>query len=89
MDPNRKLWNDRHQQLTRLLVKGDRDAAIGLFLNQHAMVHAAKVSKSMLWSFEDELLNDVTDEEVRQLPPGGEHSIAWIIFTSPALKISP
>jgi hypothetical protein len=80
MDPNRKLWNQRHQQLTRALSKGDRDTAIDLFLDQHAMVHSAKLSKTKLWSFDDELLQDMTDEEIRQIPPGGEHSIAWILF---------
>src|SRR5512143_2607213 len=80
MDPNRKHWNNQHQQLMRFLAKGDRDKAIVLFLDQHAMVHSAKVSQSILWSFEDELLNDMTDEEVRQVPVGGEHSIAWILF---------
>jgi len=80
MDPNRKLWNDNHQKLNRLLSKGDRAAAIPLFLDQHAMVHSAKVTKSKLWSFEDELLDDMSAEEIRQVPPGGEHSIAWILF---------
>ncbi len=80
MDPKRKLWNNGHQKLTRLLAKGDREQAIELFLNQHAMVHSAKLSKTKLWSFEDELLSDITDKEVRQIPEGGEHSIAWIIF---------
>ena len=80
MDPNRKLWNDGHQRLTRLLAKGDRDQAIELFLNQHAMVHSAKISKSKLWSFEHELLNDMTDDELRQIPAGDEHSIACILF---------
>ena len=80
MDSNRKLWNDNHQKLIRLLAKGDRDAAIPLFLDQHAMVHSAKVTKPGLWSFEDELLNDMSAEEIRQIPPGGEHSIAWILF---------
>jgi hypothetical protein len=80
MDPNHKLWNEGHQKLNRLLAKGDRDRAIELFLNQHAMVHSAKISKSKLWSFEDELLNDMTEEEVRQIPIDDEHSIAWILF---------
>jgi hypothetical protein len=80
MDPNRKLWNSGHQKLTRLLIKGDRDHAIQVFLHQHAMVHSAKASKTQLWSFEDELLNDMTDEEVRQIPATGEHSITWILF---------
>ncbi len=80
MDPNRKLWNEGHQKLTHLLAQGDHDKGIALFLIQHAMVHSARVSKANLWSFEDELLNDISEEEVRQIPTGGEHSIAWILF---------
>ncbi len=80
MDPNRKLWNEQHQKLTRLLAKSERDETIELFLDQHAMVHSAKVSKSKLWSFEDELLKDMTEAEIRQIPVSGEHSIAWILF---------
>lgn len=80
MDPNRKLWNQGHQKLTRAFSKGNGDAAIELFLNQHAMVHSAKVARSGLASFEDELVSDLTDAEIRQTPPGGEHSIAWILF---------
>ena len=80
MDPHRKLWNDNHQLLTRLLAKGDREAAIPLFLDQHAMVHSARVTKSGLWSFEDELLAGLSEAQIRQVPPGGEHSIVWILF---------
>jgi hypothetical protein len=80
MDPNRKLWNDRHQKLTRALAKADRDTANDLFLDQHAMVHSAKVTRSKLWSFEDELLSDLSEQEIRQIPAGGEHSIAWILL---------
>jgi hypothetical protein len=80
MDINRKHWNERHQKLARLLSHGDRDPAIELFLEQHAMVHSGKVSKSELWSFEDELLGNMTEEEVRQIPAGGEHSIVWILL---------
>ena len=46
MDTNHKLWNEQHQELTRLLGKGDHEAAIQLFLDQHAMVHSAKISRS-------------------------------------------
>ena len=80
MDPNRKRWNEGHQKLTCALASGDRDKAIELFLIQHAMVHSAKMAKAGLWSFEDELLNDLTDDQLRIIPPGGEHSIAWILF---------
>ena len=80
MDANRKLWNARHQKLIRALAKGRRDTAIELFLAQHAMVHSARVARAGLWSFEDELLQDMTPSEIRQIPPNGEHSIAWIIL---------
>ena len=80
LDPHRRLWNDNHQKLTRLLAQGDRNAALELFLDQHAMVHSAKALRSKLWSLEDEILTDMTAPEIRQLPAGGEHSIAWILF---------
>ncbi len=44
------------------------------------MVHSAKISKPRLCSFEDEILDDLTEEQFRCIPPGGEHSIAWILF---------
>ena len=77
MDPNRKHWNEGHQKLNLALASGDRDA-IELFLRQHAMVHSAKISKTGLWSFEDEILNGLTDGQIREMV--GEHSIAWILF---------
>jgi len=80
MNANRKLWNEHHQELTRTLAIGDRDRAVELFLAQHAVVHAAEMSASQLWSFEDEILADMNVEEIRQIPAGGEHSIAWILF---------
>ncbi len=80
MDPNHKLWNQGHQKLHRLLSGRDHQKAIELFLVQHAMVHSAKVSRSKLWSFEDEILKDMPEDQIRCLPPGGEHSVAWILF---------
>ena len=80
MDANRKQWNQGHQNLRRAFLANEHQKAIELFLIQHAMVHSAKVSKAKLWSFEDELLNDLSEEQFRCIPPGGEHSIAWILF---------
>jgi len=80
MDPNHKLWNNNHQKLNRALARGEHDSAISLFLAQHAMVHAARATKTKLWSFEDEMLDDMSGQQLRQIPRGGEHSIAWILF---------
>jgi hypothetical protein len=32
------------------------------------------------WSFEDELLNDMTDEQIRRIPQNCDHSVAWNIW---------
>jgi len=56
MNLNRKFWNQQQQELRRARVRPtEHQKAIGLFLNQHAMVHSAKMSRSKLWSFEDEI----------------------------------
>lgn len=80
MDTNHRQWNQGQQNLRRALSAGNHQKAIELFMIQHAMVHSAKVSKAKLWSFEDEVLNDITNDHVRCVPAGGEHSIAWILF---------
>ena len=80
MDPHRKSWNQGHQKLNQALSAGDDQKAVELFLNQHAMVHSQRMSKLELWSFEDEILTGMTVEQIRCVPPGGEHSIAWILF---------
>jgi len=78
MNLNRKRWNEGQQKLNRAFAAGDRDTAIELFLEQHAMVHSAKMAKTGLWSFEDEILTDLTDDQTRKM--AGEHSIAWILL---------
>lgn len=80
MDTNRKQWNHGQQNLRRALLKQDHEEAIELFMTQHAMVHSSKVSKAKLWSFEDEILNNTPEDQIRGVPPGGEHSIAWILY---------
>lgn len=80
MDINRHQWNQGHQTLHRALTGNGHQKAVDVFLSQHAMVHAQEMSDSKLWSFEDEVLNHMTDEQYRCIPPGWEHSIAWIFF---------
>jgi len=80
MDTNRQCWNQGHQRLRRALAGNDPQAALDLFLSLHAMVHSQKMSGANLWSFEDEVLHGVSEAQIRCIPPGGEHSIAWILF---------
>jgi hypothetical protein len=81
MDIHRKEWNHQQQMLRQLLTKVEsHQESIEAFLNQHAMVHSAEMSHAGLWSFEDETLAGLTDEQMRQIPPNFEHSIAWLIW---------
>jgi hypothetical protein len=81
MDLQRKLWNQQQQALRQKLAHPETHAqAIELFLNQHAMVHAAGMSGSGLWSFEDEALDGVSASHMRLIPRNGDHSIAWLVW---------
>jgi len=80
MNSNQKHWNQGQQKLRRALGSRDHSTAIDLFLSQHAMVHSASLARTKLWSYEDELFVGATEETIRRIPPGGEHSIAWILW---------
>ena len=56
------------------------DEAIQLFLRQHAMLHSARMAQTGLWSFEDEVLDDMSEEQIRRIPHNCEHSVAWAIW---------
>ena len=81
MDPNRSLWNEQHKRLRQALTKPeDHEAAIDLFLRQHAMGHDEAVSSTRIPSFSDEVWENVNEPVVRCLPSKYEHSIAWLIW---------
>jgi hypothetical protein len=65
----RKLCLKGQTDLRRLLTSSDQfGPAIQLFLHQHAMLHSAKMAGTELWSFEDEVLEGMTDEQVCRVP---------------------
>jgi hypothetical protein len=81
MDPQRKFWNEQQQILREGLTHPeDHPEAIDLFLSQHAMVHSAGMAQSSLWSFDDEIWQDLTEQAVRHIPRDCEHSIAWLLW---------
>lgn len=80
MEPNRNLWNQRQKELRGLLESGDHQAAVALFLEQHAAVHASAMAGSGSWSFADEVWEGHTEESARRIPEKGEHSLAWIVW---------
>jgi len=85
MESYRKLCLKRQTELRQIMTRsGQHDKAIDLFLRQHTMLHSAKMAARMAgtesWSFEDAVLDDMTEEQIRRIPRNCEHSVAWIIW---------
>ncbi len=76
-----KLLNKQQTELRQIMMSFEQhEKAIPLFLRQHAMLHSKKMSRTELWSFEDEVLNDMAEEQIRRIPQNCEHSVAWLIW---------
>jgi hypothetical protein len=81
MESYRKSLNKQQTELRRLLSRSDQhEKAIELFLKHHAMLHSARMAQTESWSFEDEVLNDMTAEQVRRIPQNCDHSVAWLLW---------
>jgi hypothetical protein len=77
----RKSWNKQQREFREILLSFEQhQRAFELFYRQHGTLHSAKVAQSEPWSYEDELLNDMNDEQIRRIPRNEEHSVAWLIW---------
>jgi hypothetical protein len=80
------LFNSRHSLLRKALADPSTPSiAIDAFLAQHAFVHSSKVSEHPAPTYADKALADETlaglsEAAFRAIPPGCEHSIAWILW---------
>lgn len=81
MDPDRKFWNRNQQALRRALLQSeDRQEMVELFLAQHALVHSSKMTRTVPFTFDDEIWRGLTREVARRIPREGQHSNAWMIW---------
>ena len=81
MDTIRKNWNTRQRELRTLLSNPlNFPRAIDLFLQQHAEVHSGIMSSIGSCSFEDEIIKNMTDNQIRMIPSRMDHSIVWILW---------
>jgi hypothetical protein len=81
MDPKRQFWNQHQQTLRQSLSQANNHVlAIEIFMQQHAMLHTAEMSRAGLWSFEDEVVDGLSEAQMRRIPPREDHSIAWILW---------
>lgn len=78
---HRRLWNSQHAALRRLLqIDKDLPRAIAALLPHHAAIHSARLAPSTGWSFQDEVLAQLTPAEMRVVPAGQPHSVAWLLW---------
>ena len=69
MDTARKNWNTRQRELQTLLSNPvDFPRAIDLFLQQHAEVYSGIMSSFGSYSFEDKIINEMTENQIRMIP---------------------
>jgi hypothetical protein len=81
MDSHRKHWNEQQKEFrTVLLSFKQHDRAMVLFVRQHAALHSAKLTLGIPWSFEDEVLDDMTEAHIRRIPRNCDYSVAWHIW---------
>ena len=81
MDTARKNWNARQKELRTLFSDPlNYPQAVDLFLQQHAEVHSGIMSAVGSLSFEDEVINDMTDNQIRCIPDRMDHSIVRILW---------
>jgi hypothetical protein len=77
----RKMCLKQQTELRQVMMSVNHyDQAMRLFLDQHAMLHSAKIAPKVPWSFEDEIFNDVSEEQTRRIPQNCDHSIVWLIW---------
>jgi hypothetical protein len=79
-DQPRRAWNDQHALLRRLLMKEqDYAAALPVFLDHHGQVHSAKM-RANVYSFQDEVLDGLTPQQLRYCSPKMPHAVVWKLW---------
>jgi hypothetical protein len=81
LEANRKICQKQQTELRhKLLSEDQRQDAFQLFFKQHAMLHSASMAQSELFSLEDEVFDNLSDDKARQIPRSSENSILWNIW---------
>lgn len=80
--PNPRLNLNTYQLALRQALEAPEahPNAFDLFRAQHARLHASAVMEQSGWSYEDELFTGLSEMQARQVAPGEEHTIAWLVW---------
>ncbi len=77
----RKSLNKKQTELREVMLGFDQhEYMLELFMDIHAGLHSAKVTNPETLSLEDLILDDMTEDQMRRIPRGSEHSVAWTIW---------
>jgi len=80
-ESNRKKCLKQQTELRRTIEKSDKiNEVLKYFINQHSFLHSSAISKKKLWSFEDVVFENTTEEILRRIPNNCNHSILWNIW---------
>ncbi|MNO37174.1 hypothetical protein D3C76_272550 [compost metagenome] len=86
----RKIWNDKHKQLTGIITKPEEHAnAAALFLELHTWLYASNDAHPEQTTYEDELLKDLLEQTMRSYPvhtTNSSNSIVWHIWHSARIE---
>ncbi|WP_019913694.1 DinB family protein [Paenibacillus sp. HW567] len=86
----RKVWNAKHKQLTGIITKPEEHAnAVALFLEQHARLYASDGSDPQQITYEDELLQELSEQTMRSYPvhtPDSRNSVVWHLWHSARIE---
>jgi hypothetical protein len=77
----RRSWNKgQHLFKKTLLESCDHLKALEMFGVQHGLLHSAQVRPDLPWSYEDRLMDGLSESQVKEVPSGKLHSIAWCLW---------
>jgi len=77
----RRSLNKRQKELRRILSDSEEHKrAIQLFLEHHAALHSSEIAQPKAYSYEDDLLDDLSEAQYRRIPGGSEHSVVWLVW---------
>ena len=76
-----RVWNDQHKELRKTMSNAlTRANFITLFLHLHAQVHPHLEENASAMTYADSLWESVSEEALRVIPVGMEHSAVWCIW---------
>ena len=80
----RKVWNEKHKELTAMIGKSnEHQGAVELFLIQHGILYSSQMGNMDRATYEDELLEGIEEVTFRRCPvpcTDTKNSIAWHLW---------